>query len=531
MKPAYRVIFLFLPLLFLFSNIHAVKIEKLSFMTPQGLAKSKEVVSGQAFIKFSKKVSSETKKQLLKGVGAEKIKDIDFIGWTLVKIPKGMKVSGGIKSLKKLKNVEFVEPNNVYRPSIIPNDILISPQYSLSQIKAFAAWEYETGFSSRVTVAVMDTGIDGTNTELSGKLTGIAHQFFDPNNAGAQSDDTPPIAACNHATRVAGISAASSNNSSGIAGISWGAKLLSLRVFDTADCTSNCGNVTSDSCVTDDTAMIAAINYVASINNSTTTGRIVLNMSIGGPPPCVGPIQTAINVAEAAGIVIVAAAGNDGADNNINSPACCTYVIPAGATDSSDELAYFSTKGPEMTNRGLVAPGVSVYTTDLSNGFAYADGTSFSSPGIAGLAALILSADPTLIPSDVGDFMRDGADDLGIPGDDSSYGHGRINMVNSLQLVIDGKLSNLAEDQKAIVYPNPFYISKNKILTFAIPSKIFPEFSEIKIYNMEGELVRKVDGMTWDGRNHVGNAVASGIYIFRMKTDEKTFQGKFAVIR
>ena len=131
MKPLYKAIFLFLPLFFFFENAYALKIEKLSFITPQGLTKSKEVVSGQAFVKFSNKVSSETKKQLLKGVGAEKIKDINFIGWTLVKIPKGMKVANGIKSLKKIKGAEFVQPNSVYRPSIIPNDILISPQYSL----------------------------------------------------------------------------------------------------------------------------------------------------------------------------------------------------------------------------------------------------------------------------------------------------------------------------------------------------------------------------------------------------------------
>ena len=523
-----RLIFLLVSFFFFFGNAYAVKVEKLSFITPQGLSKSREVVSGQAFVKFSNKISSETSARLLKNIGAEKIKEMDFTGWTLVKIPKGMKVVDGIKALKKIKSAEFVEPNNVYRPSLIPNDTLISPQYALSQISAFAAWEYETGFSSRVTVAVMDMGIQGTNTELSGKLAGISHKFFDPNDTGAQSPNNPPTAVCNHGTRVAGVAAASTDNSNGIAGISWGAKLLSLKVFSDADCAPDCNDI---ACTTDDATIIKAIEHVTGIHNSTTTGRIVLNMSIGGSPPCAGSLQTAINTAHSAGVIMVASAGNDGANDNINSPARCNNVIPVGATDSSDNLAYFSTKGPEMTNRGLVAPGVGIYTTDLSNGFVYGNGTSFSAPIVSGLAALIWSAKPLLMPQDVGDLMRDNADDLGALGPDSSYGWGRINALNSLQFAINGSLTNLEGNQKAVVYPNPFYVSRDRIITFAIPSKIFPKFSEIKIYNMEGELVKKVEGMTWDGKNHAGSRAASGIYVFRMKTDKKTFQGKFALIR
>ncbi|MEA3306413.1 MAG: S8 family serine peptidase, partial [Elusimicrobiota bacterium] len=507
MKQLYKSILLFLPLCFLFGTAHAVKIEKLSFITPQGLAKSREVVSGQAFVKFSKKVSTATKKQLLKGAGAEKIKDMDFIGWTLVKIPKGMKVGEGIRALKKIKGAEAVEPNNVYRVSRVPNDPYVSAQYALDQINAYGAWEYETGFSSRVTVAIMDMGIDGTNTELSGKLNGIVHQFFDPNNAGTMSSNNPSSAVCSHGTRVAGISAATSDNSSGIAGISWGAKLLSLKVFSDVDCAPNCDAL---ACTTDDATIVKAIEYVTGIHNSTTTGKIVLNMSLGGPPPCIGVLQAAINTADAAGVFIVAAAGNDGT-NNINSPACCDNVIPVGATDSSNNLAYFSTTGSDMTNRGLVAPGVSVYTTDLSNSFAYADGTSFSSPGAAGLAALIWSAKPILSPLQVGDLMRNTADDLGAPGPDSSYGWGRINAFKALRYNAEGSLAGFKGEEKAIAYPNPFYVSKDKRITFDFPSSVSREGLQIKIYNMEGELVRKIDGMTWDGKNHTGSFAASGI--------------------
>jgi len=522
MKPVYRVIFLFLPLLFFFSNIHAVKIEKLSFTTPLGLAKSKEVVSGQAFVKFSNKVSSQTNTQLLKGVGAEKVKDMNFMGWTLVKIPKGMKVGAGIKVLKKIKGAQFVEPNNVYRISRTPNDAYLAVQYALDQINAYGAWEYETGFSSRVTVAVMDTGIDGTNTELSGKLVGTS-KFFDPNDLDDNydtgvNDNEPPTPICNHGTMVAGVAAASTNNSSGIAGISWGAKLLSLKVFDAASCT------------TDDGAIASAINYATSVHNSTTTGRIVLNMSFGGESVCANILQDAIDEADTAGVVMVAAAGNDPLEN-VNSPANCTHVIPVGAIDSSNKLASFSTTGSEMANRGLVAPGVSIYTTNLSNGFTYARGTSFAAPIVSGLAALIISANPTLLPFKVGDLMRNSADDLGAPGPDNSYGWGRINAFKALRLSVNGSLADFEGEKKGIAYPNPFYLSRDKRILFAFPSTVSSEGLEIKIYNMEGELIRKIESLSWDGKNHAGNAVASGVYIFRIKTDEKTFQGKFAVIR
>ncbi|MCG2725303.1 MAG: S8 family peptidase [Elusimicrobia bacterium] len=525
MNLLYKAIFLLVLSFSFFVNVYAVKTEKLSFITPQGAVKSKEVVSGQAFVKFSNKISSETRKQLLKGVGAEKIKEMDFIGWTLVKIPEGMKVGEGIKSLKKIKSAEFVEPNNVYRISRVPNDTYISAQYALDQINVYGAWEYETGFSSRVTVAVLDTGIDGSNTELSGKIAGINHRFFDPNSAGAQSADTP-IAACNHGTRVAGVAAASSNNSSGIAGISWGAKLLSLRVFDIGDCTTDCAG---SACATTDVAIIKAIEYVDSVHNSTTTGRIVLNMSLGDESDCSAPLQAAINAADTTGIMMIAAAGNYSA--SVNSPANCANVIPVGATDSSNKLASFSTTGSEMTNRGLVAPGVNIYTTDLSNAFTYADGTSFSAPIVSGLAALIISAQPTLTALEVGNLLRSGADDLGAPGPDSSYGWGRINAFKTLRLNANSSLADFEGEKKAIAYPNPFYVSRDKRISFAFPSSISSEGLEIKIYNMEGELVRKTGSLAWDGKNHTGSLAASGIYIFRIKTDTKTFQGKFALIR
>ncbi|MCK5582977.1 MAG: T9SS type A sorting domain-containing protein, partial [Elusimicrobiales bacterium] len=164
-------------------------------------------------------------------------------------------------------------------------------------------------------------------------------------------------------------------------------------------------------------------------------------------------------------------------------------------------------------------------------GFAYADGTSFSAPMVSGLAALIWSAKPSLSPQEVGDLMRESSGDLGTPGPDSSYGWGRINAFKALRLNATGSLADFEGEKKAIAYPNPFYVSRDKRISFAFPSSVSSEGLEIKIYNMEGELVRKIESLAWDGKNHIGNLAASGIYIFRIKTDEKTFQGKFALIR
>jgi len=158
--------------------------------------------------------------------------------------------------------------------------------------------------------------------------------------------------------------------------------------------------------VSDDQALIDALTYVGSVANQAAWGRIVVNMSIGGAIPCPAPVNAAITTAVGAGIPVIVSAGNyvgSSSGGAVQSPGNCTDAMPVGATDALDNVAGFSGRGAELAARGVVAPGVSVMTTDLNNAYAAADGTSFSAPIVSGLAALILSNKPgTVVASGAG---------------------------------------------------------------------------------------------------------------------------------
>ncbi|MBI4801948.1 MAG: S8 family serine peptidase [Elusimicrobia bacterium] len=512
------------------SDVFAVNIERMAVShapSAPGAARLREVISGAALVKFSSGTSSETKTAILAAAGFEIARELDFIGWTLVKLPPLMSVAAGLALLKAMPAVTAAEPNGVYRVGRASNDPLLAFQYGLNKTDAFRAWEYETGFSSRVTVAVLDTGIDGSHPELAPKLV-AGSRHFDA-TTGTEDPADPLTPACNHATRVSGLAAAAADNASGIAGISWGAKLISLKIFNNGDCNPDCSPATT--CGSSDAAIISAINYAVTLHNSAATGKIVVNMSIGDEGvTCGGPLQTTVNNAVSAGLLLVAAAGNNpSVAVGVDAPANCTGVIPAGATDISDNLAPFSARGPEMASRGVTAPGGGIYTTDLNGAFADPSGTSFAAPFVSAVAALIWSAKPALTNAEVGDALRNSSDDLGSPGPDNYFGFGRVNAYKAI-LLAKG-LTASGSPQKAYAYPNPYRVGSDRLLLFSIPAEILGGGLAIEIYSAEGEKVRKLTGLSWDGKNEAGRWAAGGVYLFLVKTDKGKARGKFALIR
>ncbi len=511
--------------------VHALKIERLSRVSPSsGKASYIEAASGSALVRFKAGVSTSAAAAQLSPAGFSVVRTFDRFNWSVVKLPAGLGVAAGLASLAASPAVEWAEPNHVYRPAMAPNDPYVQMQYALAQVQAFAAWEYETGSSSRVTVAVIDTGISGIHPELQGKLVGTSRAFT-PESFPVPSNNQPPTPACNHATRVAGVAAAAANNSSGVAGLSWGAGLISMKVFLDSDCNDDCSDALYyGSCSTDEGAIAEAVNELIPLHNTPLVGKIVVNMSLGSSlSGCSPAMQSAVNAAASVGIMMFAAAGNFGL-TVVDSPANCSGVIPVGATDAQDNLASFSNSDSTMTTKGLTAPGVELYTTDIGNGYASATGTSFSSPMAAGLAALIWSASPNLSAGAVFSKMKDSADDLGPAGPDRDFGWGRINAYKAICSVFSCPPSLIGR-KKAVAYPNPFLPRVHSIVAFKTGEDIGTTGIEVKVYTSEGELVRKLDGLMWDGRNTAGAPVASGIYIFRVKTDKDSAVGKMALIR
>lgn len=540
---------LLLALIFAAAPASAIDVEKVRVTRPLaqggGGQTEIEVVSGQAMARFDASLSRSAREAALSLHGMALVQELPPTGWTLISLSPASSVEGGLISLRAVSGVLEAEPNHAYRLSRIPNDPSYPNQYHLGTINAPAAWEYETGGSSLVTVAVMDAGIEGTHPDLVGKFVGNS-QFCNPGptktvgggDETACATEAPAVAACNHGTRVSGVAAASSNNGTGVTGVSWDAKLLSIRVFRTQDCTSDCSGA---GCATDDPTIINAINYAKSINNQPAIGRIVLNISLGEEgTACPSAIQNAISaaVAGSTGVVIVAAAGNAG--SSISAPGNCSGVIPVGATDVNNNVASFSNTGAELSANGVVAPGVSIVTTDLNGGITGgATGTSFSAPLVSGVAALIIAAKPTLSPTQVRDTIRGSAGSTGVASVSdaarlmgNTTGAGLVNAKRAVKLAIEGTLSGSVELEKIYPYPNPFRLTDTSAITLNIPPSIPLRGLSVKIYTADGQLVRDLKASTsWDGKNDHGRLVATGVYLVLVKSESGSQTGRVAVIR
>ena len=223
-----------------------------------------------------------------------------------------------------------------------------------------------------------------------------------------------------HGTHTSGIAAASTDNNTGVAGLSHGATIMPIKAADSA-------------------GYFYSQDTIDSIDFAVSNGAKVINMSFGGPGFSAAE-QQAINDASDAGAVLVASAGNDG-DSTLNYPAAYNNVIGTGCTDDSDDTCWFNNFNSSVD---VTAPGLKIYSTmptypvemnsgGYSNNYDYVSGTSMSAPLVSALASLVFSRDPLLSPSQVESFITDNADDLGAAGRDDYFGYGRINAFNTLQ--------------------------------------------------------------------------------------------------
>lgn len=503
---------------------------------PQTLAL--EVVSEQAMVRIS---SGSTVMATLAPLGYPVITSYPSTGWALIGLPGGMRVADGLAFLKTMPGILAVDPNRVLAPIAQPNDPSVSTQISLSQIDAQGGWNFEVGTSCRATVVIVDSGVQGTHPELQPKLVAAGPAISQYCAAGgAACVATPvPTPACNHATQVAGIAAAATNNSAGIAGVSWGAQILSVKVFDDGDC--NPAGGCPFGCGTSDAAVTNAVAYARTIQNTAQAGKVVINMSLGCAPgsigcgaACNGALQAELNAAAAEGIPTTISTGNNGGP--VNNPAICAGVgggsgiIPVGSVNSLNTLSSFSSRGDALAANGVVAPGESVYTTNIGGSYTGgATGTSFSAPHVAGLAALILSARPNFSAADVQNAIRAGAESIGLAA--SLQGAGRINVFKALRVAVKGTLSGFDGEVKPTAFPNPFKVADFGVVSFALPPSLQGSRTSIKIFTLDGTFVREVNGLSWNGKNTEGGSVASGTYVFVVTTSAGTGRGRFSVLR
>lgn len=361
-----------------------------------------------------------------RALGLQKLRQL-AIGPTVVKADRPLDAAESELLMRRLAadpNVEYVEVDQLMHATLVPNDARLSEQWgfgtSNASINVRPAWDKATG--TGVVVAVIDTGITNHPDLNANILPG--YDFISDaamardgggrdNNANDEGDwyaanecgsGIPASNSSWHGTHVAGTIAAVTNNSTGVAGTAFNAKVVPVRVL------GKCGGYTSD--IAD--AIVWASGGTVSGVPANANPAEVINMSLGGGGTCSTTYQNAINGAVSRGTTVVVAAGNSNTNVSSSVPANCANVIAVAATTSAGARASFSNYGAGID---VSAPGQAILST-LNSGttvpgtasYASYNGTSMAAPHVAGVVALVQSVAPTaLTPAAIETLLKNTA--------------------------------------------------------------------------------------------------------------------------
>jgi len=424
----------------------------------------------EIIVKFKPGTQKKSIQDFNQQQGAQETYESPFARFKVLKIPPTKTVAEMVEIYSKNPLVEYAEPNYIMHTAMVPNDPLYQYQWHFDDdntintggastnpyggtngggIRMEEAWDSETGDAS-VVVAVIDSGVAYENFavpsyELSTIASGVTAYEQAPDLVNTNfvagydyiHNDTHPNDNNSHGTHVSGTIAQSTNNSLGVAGMGTNTSIMPVKVLDQAGCGT--------------TSTVAD-----GINFAVSNGAKVINLSLTSSAPTT-TIENAVANAYNNGVVVVAASGNGGS-NSVGYPAAYdNYVIAVGSTRYDETLSYYSNYGSSLDvvapggdtgedqNEDGYADGVVQNTFESYNdrkpycvspndveadptdfGYWFYQGTSMAAPHVAGLAALLLAADPTLTPDQVRTAIQTTAEDKGTAGWDQYYGHGLI---------------------------------------------------------------------------------------------------------
>lgn len=364
--------------------------------------------------------------------------ELGKIGWAKIKIEKSKGINQATMALKKNPDIVCIEPHYYGEFLLEPNDPAFDQQWYLPNIESPDAWDKSLG--KGVIIGLIDSGVDLDHEDLADNILPDGWDFGD--------DDDDPTDEYGHGTQVCGVIAAIQNNDLGISGIAPECKILPLKV--------NVGGLNE----IEDTNAAEAIIYAAD------HGANIINLSLGWPEGEIPVITDAIDYAAGKGVLLVAAAGN--ADGPIWFPANQDEVISVSATKEDNTKKTHSASGPELD---LVAPGVSIRTTYPGDAYTIGSGTSFSSPIVSAVAALLLSQHPHLTRNQVREYLIMRADDLDIEGKDDVYGYGKVNALKTIDPLI------------SFAFPHTIPGSRNIPLIYLLA--IFSKDAQFTLFNTQ----------------------------------------------
>lgn len=427
--------------------------------------------------------------------------------WTPLWIADAIEVTATadlVAEFARRPDVASVTPNRV--AAIAPTAVPAS-EPGIALVGAPDAWALgHTG--QGVVVASLDTGVDVTHPALAASWRGGTNSWFDP--YGQHPTTTVPFDLIGHGTSTAGVMV----GADGI-GMAPGAKWIAARVFNDQN-----------------TATVAEIHkafqWVLDPDGNPLTHdapSIVLNSWNGTTLGCDLTFRPDLQALAAAGILAVFAAGNDGPGPASNaSPANLPEAFAVGATDVSDVIAPFSSRGPsrcalkQAELPAVTAPGVLVRTSALMGGFVDETGTSFAAPHVAGAAALILSAARGTTAVGLRDVMTQTARDLGPVGRDDTYGFGRIDTLAAIQAAtaLPPVVDTVPPDTLQVVVTPPA-INAGPVTVAAIvtdaasPVASAEAFLDVAGPNGSGIALLPVDGAFDTQSERVSGAVPAGM--------------------
>jgi thermitase len=378
-----------------------------------------EYVPDQLLVSFKPSLGREHANQVLTELGVERIRNLEQVGAEVLRLPPGLSVEKALEIFSKRAEVLYAEPN--YILTLAGNlEAEVVDQWGLNKVEAPLAWQQLPG-QTPITIAVVDTGVDPNNPDLLGNIwedpVEIAGDGIDNDGNGYIDDtwgwdyvnnDNDPMDDQMHGTAVSSV-AAGNHDGQGVAGVCPWCKVMAVKVLSAE------GSGSLD---------VAASGIIYAADQ----GAKIINLSMAAP---VGmqTLENAVNYAWDAGALVVAAAGNDGAETSIY-PAAYQNAMSVASTDIDDHHSCFSNYSDGYVS--VSAPGSNVTFAYLFGGLKAGSGTSLAAPHVAGLAGLLLSQNPARTNQDLWTLIEESANDLGPVGRDAFFGTGRINALRAV---------------------------------------------------------------------------------------------------